>query len=263
MLALLSRCLLDARATGCSSADIQSARVKVDDATRARRNNPGVLAVRAYLSFLLLAAVGAAAVADDGPTGRTQTFIAPSGEPFRVGSDQPYPVGKWFAGADKNGDGKLDLAEFEADFLRFFDVLDVNHDGAIDGIERTRYENQVAPETLGSSWALDSRREEEAEDVDFGSGDDQGASTMKRDKPKYGANPIGAARFDLLGMPEPVAAMDAELRGRISRRVAEEAARQRFGLLDEQNLGYVTLASLPPTYAEGRHHGRGKQQKRR
>ena len=217
---------------------------------------PGVLAVRAYLPLLLLATIGSTALADDGPSARMQTFVAPSGEPFRVPEDQPYPVAKWFAAADKNGDGKLDFAEFEADFMRFFDQLDVNHDGAIDGIERTRYENEVVPETLGSSWALESRQNDEAEDVDFGSGDDQGATTIKRDKPRYGSNPVGAARFDLLGMPEPVAAMDTELRGRISRRVAEEAARQRFGVLDEQNLGYLTLAGLPPTYAQGHHHTR-------
>jgi hypothetical protein len=216
----------------------------------------GVHAVRAFVPFLLLAAVGAAAVADDSGSGRVQTFIAPSGEPFRVAQGQPYPVAKWFAAADKNGDGKLDFAEFDADFMRFFEQLDVNHDGAIDGIERTRYENEVVPETLGSSWALESRQDEEADDVDFGSGDDQGATTIKRDKPQYGTNPVGAARFDLLGMPEPVAAMDTELRGRISRRIAEEAARQRFGVLDQQNLGYLTLASLPPTYAQGRHHSR-------
>ncbi len=218
--------------------------------------NPGVLAVRAFLPVLLLSAFGAAALADGPTNGHEKIFIAPSGEPFRVAGDQPYPVAQWFAGADKNGDGKLDFAEFDADFMRFFDLLDVNHDGAIDGAERTRYENQVAPETLGSSWTLQSREADQAEDVDFGSGDDQGATTIKRDKPKYGTNPIGAAQFDLLGMPEPVAAMDTELRGRISRRVAEEAAAQRFALLDEQHLGYLTLASLPPTYAQGRHRGR-------
>jgi hypothetical protein len=212
-----------------------------------------------FLPLLLLSAFGAAAFAEDGGNGREKVFIAPSGEPFRAAGNAPYPIVTWFAGADKNGDGKLDLDEFTADFMRFFEALDVNHDGAIDGIERTRYENQVAPETLGSSWTLESRVTEDAEDVDFGTGDDQGATTLKRDKPKYGTNPTGAARFDLLGMPEPVAAMDTELRGRISRRVAEEAARRRFGLLDDQHLGYLTLQTLPPTFAQGRRGGGKKR----
>ena len=212
----------------------------------------------ALLPILLLAAQPDAAVADAAPQGRRQIFIAPSGEPFRVYGKVPYPVAQWFAGADKNGDGQLDLTEFTADFMRFFDQIDLNHDGAIDSSEKNRYETVVVPETLGSSWQLSARKEDEAEDVDFGSGDDQGATTLKKDKPRYGSNPIGAAQFDLLGIPEPVAAMDTELRGRITRRAAEEVAGQRFNALDEQHLGYLTLAALPPTFAE---HGGGKRRR--
>ena len=215
----------------------------------------------ALLPLLLIAAQEAAASAPAEPVSRArmQTFIAPSGEPFRVPSGEPYPIAKWFAAADKNGDGKLDYAEFDADFMRFFEELDVDDDGAVDGIERSRYENEVVPETLGSSWTIESRREETEEKVDFGSADDQGASTVKREKPRYGTHPIGAAQFDLLGIPEPVAAMDTELRGRITRRVAQEASRLRFGLLDGQHRGYLTLDELPPTYAEGRRPRRFQQ----
>ena len=213
----------------------------------------------ALLPILLLATQAEAPASDEAPQGRVQIFIAPSGEPFRVHGDVPYPVAQWFSQADKNGDGKLDPGEFDADFLRFFDTLDVNHDEAIDRGERTRYESTVVPETMGSSWSLAARREEEAEKVDFG-GDDGGASTMTKAKPRYGLNPIGAARFDLLGLPEPVAAMDTELRGRISRSAALEAARQRFALLDELHRGYLTLDALPPTFAE---HGGGSVRKRK
>ncbi|HSQ96880.1 MAG TPA: hypothetical protein VLM18_12420 [Croceibacterium sp.] len=203
----------------------------------------------ALFPFLLLTAQADASAGGPPPQGHPQIFIAPSGEPFRVYGDVPYPIANWFAGADKNGDGKLDFAEFEADFMRFFDQLDVNHDGSIDSIEKTRYESSIAPETLGSSWMLSARKEEKADKVDFG-GDDQGASTMTKAKPKYGLNPTGAARFDLLGLPEPVAAMDTELRGRISRSVAEQAARDRFKALDDAHRGYLTLDALPPTFAE-------------
>jgi hypothetical protein len=211
--------------------------------------------------FLLAAAASEVPPPDSQPTGRVKTFIAPSGEPFRVYGDAPYPLVGWFQGADKNGDGKLDLAEFTADFLRFFDQLDANHDGAIDGIERTHYENEVAPETLGSSWSLSARRSQEAEDVNFGSSNDGGAATIKKAKPLYGSNPIGAARFDLLGLPEPVAAMDVEVRGRVSRRQAEQVARDRFNLLDPEHLGYLTLDTLPPTFSE-RDGGKARKGKR-
>lgn len=203
-----------------------------------------------FLPFLLFAAPGDDAAGGAVPQGRLQVFIAPSGEPFRSHGDVPYPIAQWFAGADKNGDGRLDYDEFAADFLRFFDQLDTNHDGAIDSGEKLNYESTVVPETMGSSFSLSARRDEESEKVDFGSSDDQGATTMTKSKPRYGSNPIGAARFDLLGLPEPVAAMDTELRGRITRRVAEEAARQRFAALDDAHRGYLTLDTLPPTFAE-------------
>jgi hypothetical protein len=58
-------------------------------------------------------------------------------------------------------------------------------------------------------------------------------------------------------MPEPVAAMDTELRGRISRSVAEQAARDRFNLLDGSHRGYLTLDALPPTFAQDHRHGGG------
>lgn len=203
----------------------------------------------ALFPILLFAAQADAPAGDPAPQGRPQIFVAPSGEPFRVFGNAPYPIAEWFAEADKNGDGKLDFAEFEADFMRFFDQLDVNHDGSIDSTEKTRYESTIVPETLGSSWTLASRNEEKAEKVDFGA-DDQGASSMTKAKPKYGLNPTGAARFDLLGLPEPVAAMDTELRGRISRSAAEQAARDRFKALDDSHRGYLTLDTLPPTFTE-------------
>ena len=211
------------------------------------------------LPILLLAAQADASPATPASSGRVQTFIAPSGEPFRVSGNVPYPVATWFAGADKNGDGKLDLNEFTADFLRFFDQIDVNHDGAIDSVERARYENQIAPETLGTT---SERVNSFANDPDTSDVAGEGAAApgaVAQAKPRYGSNPTGAARFDLLGLPEPVAAMDTELRGRISRRVAQDAARDRFALLDELHRGYLTLDALPPTFARhagGRAHGR-------
>jgi Ca2+-binding EF-hand superfamily protein len=210
--------------------------------------------VRALLSILLFSAIAVPAAAQQASSGREKIFIAPSGEPFRVAADQPYPVAKWFAGADKNGDGKLDFTEFDADFMRFFAQLDTNHDGAIDGAERMRYENEVAPETLGGEWAaaIAEAQDEQDRTPDFGTDNDQGASTVQRAKPRYGSHPVGAARFDLLGLPEPVASMDTELRGRISTRVAEEAARQRFDVLDESHRGYLTLDALPPSFSEHR-----------
>jgi len=80
-------------------------------------------------------------------------FIAPSGEPFRAPADAPYPLPTWFAGADHNHDGKVDLTEMTWDFDRFFDSLDVDHDGTLRNDEIERYEHMV-PE-LHSGFAGD------------------------------------------------------------------------------------------------------------
>jgi hypothetical protein len=61
----------------------------------------------------------------------------------------------------------------------------------------------------------------------------------------------GAGRFDLLRIPQPIAAMDAGLNGRISRQEAEDAASWRFSLLDTKKRGYLVLAELPETFAQG------------
>src|SRR6478735_3514707 len=217
----------------------------------------------AFLPLLLLAvqadapantAPPSAAPPSAAPQGRPQIFIAPSGEPFRVYGDVPYPVATWFAAADKNGDGKLDFAEFDADFLRFFDQLDANHDGAIDIVEKTRYETTVAPETMGGTWDGPSQAQTNAE---WNSKFSDDVSLPDVDRPSRGGGdiPTGAARFDLLGLPEPVAAMDLELRGRVSRNAANEVAQLRFNQLDTAHRGYLTLDQLPRTVAQSRGGG--------
>jgi Ca2+-binding EF-hand superfamily protein len=189
--------------------------------------------------------------------GRLQIFIAPSGEAFRAPGDAPYPVSEWFARADANHDGKLTESEFVADFLRFFTSLDLDHDGQIDGSELERYEN-ATPElhTGGFGGVLGGSGS---------SGDDGGESTPARRVGSYmSANdPQGAGRYDLLGIPEPVASMDTELKGRISRAQAQDAAEYRFSLLDVQHHGYLLLTDLPQTFAQTHRnassgHSRGK-----
>jgi hypothetical protein len=208
----------------------------------------------ALVPILLLSAAVATPAGGQAPNGRVQTFIAPSGEPFRISGDGPYPVAEWFVGADKNGDGKLDFAEFDADFLRFFEQLDVNRDGAIDGVERNRYETTVAPETMGGSWTGERPPDANQEWASKFS-DETPLPDVDRPQRADGQIPIGAARFDLLGLPEPVAAMDMQVRGRISRTAANDAAKYRFGLLDTANRGYLTLDMLPSTPAESRGSG--------
>ena len=75
-------------------------------------------------------------------------FISPCGEPFYAPKSDAYPIVKWFAGADANHDGKLDIDEMRNDAARFFQVLDQNGDGVIDNLEVNYYEHRIVPQIL-------------------------------------------------------------------------------------------------------------------
>lgn len=192
-----------------------------------------------------------------------QVFIAPSGEAFRAPADAPYPVADWFARADANHDGKLTQSEFTADFLRFFASLDLDHDGVIDGRELQRYEDSLASELHTGTYGGDGVIQAGAgEDVYM---PDSDIRATRRDKSGLDI-PRGAGRFDLLRIPEPVAAMDTALNGRINRQEAEDAASFRFSLLDPKQRGYLLLAELPESFAQGHRVGgerRGRHRRER
>lgn len=192
----------------------------------------------------ILALLGAQTAAEAPTTappadgGLQQVFIAPSGEAFRAPGDAPYPVAAWFARADADHDGKLTESEFTADFLQYFARLDLNHDGTIDGQEVQAYEDAMASElhtgVFGGYGPTGSGR-----------GDDvymPGSDIRMSSRNRSGLDaPRGAGRFDLLRIPQPVAAMDSGLNGRISRQEAGDAAAFRFSVLDVKKLSLIHI----------------------
>ncbi len=195
---------------------------------------------------------------------RSQVFIAPSGKPFRAPPGAPYPLATWFAAADTNHDGKIDANESRADFTAFFNELDVDHDGRVGPDEITRYENEVAPEVQvgsanmgggmmgagrGPGMGGGHRRGGGGGRPSGGMGDERGggptggpsADAIRRMEDM----PRGAGMFGLINSPEPVAAMDTDMSGSVTRAEAQGAADRRFHMLDPDSTGFVTLASLP------------------
>jgi hypothetical protein len=199
----------------------------------------------------------------------TQLFVSPCGEPFRAGATAPYPVAAWFTKADANHDGVLDRAEFRADADAFFDTLDLNRDGVVSGFELSRYEHLVVPEILSGRdlGELDRRPRIILAQMDdmggmggmgggavgaMGGGPGRGGPSSDDDKPsgwgdKAPPSMEGAAAFDLLAEPEPVAGADMDFDGRITRAEFQDAADRRFRRLDVKGDGKLTLAALPPT----------------
>jgi hypothetical protein len=167
-------------------------------------------------------------------------FLSPAGEPFHADAGQPYPVAAWFAQADSNHDGQLTRDEFRADFTRFFNMLDQNHDGVIDGLELQRYEQQVAPEVLPR-----------LAQVQGGFPGERGQAGLRRlaEPPRGpgGAQYDGAPAYSLLNVSEPVASADADFDGRITLQEFLATGDRRFDQLDKAKTGSLTLDTLPQT----------------
>lgn len=172
-------------------------------------------------------------------------FISPSGEPFRAPPEEAYPVGVWFARVDADHDGALSKAEFKADAGAFFDRLDTDHNGVIDGFELQDYERKVAPE-IQPNLAGFTEEEQEPTRASTVTPHVKPPSTRKR----KGFAIKGAAVFGFLLDPEPVASADADLDGKVTRKEAQAAADRRFGRLDSNADGRLTMDELPQTPAQ-------------
>jgi hypothetical protein len=195
-----------------------------------------------------------------GPGGRDlhypNIFVSPMGQPFRARVGEPYPVVVWFTQADGDHDGRLTREEFRADAQAFFQVLDLNHDGVIDGSEVENYEQAIAPEILPQIGHL---RGDEGMDSRLDLGDPhntarpkvetrgRGVAQSRAARPQKGEPDQGAGLFSLLNQPEPVSSADTEFNARITLKEFLAAADRRFDRIDKAQLGYLTLAGLPKT----------------
>ena len=231
---------------------------------------------RALITFAL-ALAGTAALAQPAPRGPaaagfTQLFISPCGEPYRGRPGEPYPVVLWFKQADLNHDGVIDRAEFRADHAGFFDALDGDGDGVLDGPEMAFYERTVVPDVLGPDrvglagsrgWGEPVLIRVQQPPSPEGShpgerpgnyngaggalgppGEDLGARRPVR------RELLGAAAYGLLAEPEPVRAADSNLDGRVTKAEFLAAADRRFKLLDKRGDGRLTLDELPMTASQ-------------
>jgi len=249
------------------------------------RGTGKVMRRRSAILTLGLLLVGAAAQPGQaqqprgGPAaaGFTQLFISPCGEPYRGKAGDPYPVALWFKQADLNHDGVIDKAEFRADHAGFFDALDADGDGYLNGPEVAFYERRLVPDILGPELSrLDAappipgrdgarlllaqlpglgQSPEGSHPGDRSGYLDQGARGPENDlgatRPRQ-RELLGAAAYGLLAEAEPVRAADTDLDGRISKAEFLAAADRRFKRLDKRGDGKLTLDELPMTAAQAR-----------
>lgn len=187
---------------------------------------------------------------------RFNVFISPSGQPFRARMSAPYPVGDWFKQADRNGDGKIDKAEFIADAMVFFTFLDKNGDGVLSPPEVAYYEQRIAPEVLGfriETESLTTRHRhgllwqvgvtpDSAIDPGANSGDEGDAPKEHVDESGEGASP-----YSFFDEPEPVMAADLSFRGLVTKQGFIRLAGIHFDTLDADEQGFLLLEKLPKT----------------
>lgn len=199
----------------------------------------------------LIAALAATPVLAQ-PRPDLQIFISPAGEPFRTTLDQPYPVDQWFKQADANADGAITRDELIADSLAFFDKLDANKDGTVDGWENGDYEKKVAPEIMSraamavakpreGNRPMGGRRRPTLSPSDNFKSEDEKAK-MVADQSR-----AGAGLYGLLNEIQPVMSQDSNFDRRISKAEATAAAKDRFAILDRDKDGKLLFATLPAT----------------
>ena len=254
------------------------------------RGRLGILALALGLSGVAVHP-GAAQPPQGGPAaaGYTQLFVSPCGEPYRGKPGDPYPVALWFKMADLNHDGVIDLKEFKADHAGFFEALDSDDNGVLEGPELSFYERQVLPDVFVAERfsQLTRPRLGLALASDNDASDHGGAKLILVQqwlpnlmKPAEGSHPgeahgynpdtkgakgptdslgssrpeqremLAAARFGLLAEAEPIRAADANLDGRITKAEFLAAAERRFKALDKRKDGKLTLDELPATPAQ-------------
>lgn len=195
---------------------------------------------------------------DDAPP---NVFISPSGQPFRARITAPYPVVDWFKQADKNGDGRIDHAEFLADAQAFFNTLDLAHKGVLTPYDVELYERRVAPEVLGQRVEVGRRAAPRlwlaqmgggmgagggAGPIDPGGGGGGGDSDQ-RPKAEVDETNQGASPYSFFNEPEPVTTADLDFTDQIKLSNFLKLADDHFTTLDPTGRGYLTLATLPKT----------------
>lgn len=188
----------------------------------------------ASIALVVALATGSGAQAE----GSRRIFISPMGQPFRGTDAAPDPERTWFDAADANHDGAVSQAEFVADAMRFFNILDRKNDGEIDPDDIDYYENTLAPEVrsgnAGGSGIIARRSDGEG-----------GADVQGTRGPLYDPSKLGAARFSYFDLPEPVTSTDRNFNRGVDPQEFTRAAQQRFDSLDTNHDGKLMWDELP------------------
>ncbi|WP_309628667.1 hypothetical protein [Brevundimonas sp.] len=193
-----------------------------------------------------------------GPQGpRPGLFVSPFGELFFSQPGDAWPVATWFSGADADSDGRVTFEEFAADGVRQFRTLDTRRDDRLTPDEITAYEADMA-EARARLPGMEGGRRGPGRRLEGFGGDrnlslaepalqQSGRSGARQRAPTgplaYG--PIAAAGF--FNYPQPVKAADLDTNQTVTSQEWAQATERWFMVLDADQDGALTLATLPRT----------------
>jgi hypothetical protein len=215
--------------------------------------SPVRLGVSALAACVVLTACASGRQGPPPPREEVNVFISPAGEPFRGGATGAYPLDRWFAQADADHDGTLTLQEFQADATAFFRRLDETHDGVIDGVEISDYEQKIAPEILPRVARLTARDVPPLPDTTAGKAEQRAREAGREPGRLRGGRRAfggGAGAFALTPEPEPVASADTDFDGKVTLAEFLAMTQSRFRRLDQDHDGRLTRTELPVTAAQ-------------
>lgn len=159
-------------------------------------------------------------------------------------------MANWFRQADTDADGRLTRAEFVADGMRYFRLLDSSRNGELEASEIDAYEAAVlAPLTprpgtrngTPPSGAATDGKPPEARPTQMPA---TAAPRRQRPDPERAR---GAGLYGIINIRHPIKAADQDMNARVSTEEWQKILSSRFALLDKDGLGYLTLDGLPPT----------------
>lgn len=197
---------------------------------------------RGAVSALVFVAAPAAALAQQ----IDPIFLSPMGQPFQ-GEDG---MQAWITAADADHDGKVSLAEFQADASAFFAHVDTNQDQSLTSVESTALLQREAPRVLSRDYAgppIDPHQGP--------TGRQHHARDDRPDNPSAGGSLIwnhpgpagpsrqlsGAARFGLFDVGDAVMSCDTDFSGRVTATEFSACAARRFAELDADHDGSITI----------------------
>ncbi|PWR22277.1 hypothetical protein DKG75_09990 [Zavarzinia compransoris] len=134
----------------------------------------------------------------------------------------------WRQQADRNRDGRLDLAEVLADTDDFFTAVDTGKDGFLTAIELEAYRERIAPGAYADQAFARSNRGEDGGDR----------------KQRTAGDPGPTRRIERRGQPDPVMAADANLDFRVAREELAAKVKERFARLDGNRDGDLDPGEL-------------------